>query len=68
MTCILRDLKIYSEANLPICGVFAIVCRQMGFTHTKLFQITAQKAEPGFIATGNTFTLMNLLVFVLSKH
>ncbi len=68
MRCILRDLKIYSEANLPICGIFAIVCRQMGFTHTDIFKITTQKAEPGFIATGNNFTLMNLLVFVLSKR
>ncbi len=68
MTSILRDLKIYSEATLPICGIFAIVCRQIGFPHTEIFKVTSQKAEPGFIATGNTFALMNLLVVVLSKR
>ncbi len=64
MTCILRDLQIYSEANLAICGNLALVCRQIGFPHTEVFKITAKKAETGFIATGNTSTLMNLLAFV----
>ncbi len=68
MTCILRDLQIFSEATLPICGIFAIVCRQIGFPHTKIFKVTAQKANPGFIATGNTFAPLNLLVVVLSKR
>ncbi len=68
MTCILRDLNIYSEATLPICGIFAIACRHIGFPLTEISKITAKKAEPGFIATGNTFALMNLLVVVLSKR
>ncbi len=64
MTCILRDLKIFSDANLAICGIFSIVCRQIGFRHTKISMITAKKEEPAFIATGSTFTSMNILVFV----
>ncbi len=64
MTCILHDLQIYSEANRPICGNFALVCMQIGFPHTEVFKTTAKKAETGFIATGNTYTLMNLLVYV----
>ncbi len=43
VACNLRDLKIYSEANLATCGNFAIVCRQIGSPITKKLTITALK-------------------------
>ncbi len=59
---------MYTNTAYRICGIFAIVCRQTGFPQTEICKVTAQKAEPGFIATANTFALMNLLVVVLSKR